>query len=129
MGQNQIQTYTKIPLKNTDKQHHNNFGWLKKYQWKKGQSGNPNGRPKEKTLKEWVRKYLANLNDEGRKEFLKRVNLELAWKMAEGNPGTDITTGGEPVKTFSEESIYRIAERIVGRKGSNSDTSDEKKPN
>jgi len=72
--------------KTPEKQHKNSFDWLKEYQWQKGQSGNPNGRPKTRTLKEFAREYLANMSEEGRIAYFKGLNPEIVWRMAEGNP-------------------------------------------
>lgn len=63
------------------------------YKWKKGQSGNPAGRPKGKTLKEFAREYLESLPDEEKVDFLASLPTEIVWKMAEGMP---------PQKTESE---------------------------
>lgn len=73
-----------------------NRPWL----FKKGQSGNPGGRPKgTKSLKERAREYLAGLSDEEAYEYFDGLNKLDVWKMAEGMPqtNTDITTGGEKI--------------------------------
>ena len=62
-----------------------------------GQSGNPGGRPKGQTLKEWMREKLMGMTEEEREDFLKDVPKELRWRMAEGNPQQDMTSGGKPI--------------------------------
>lgn len=57
--------------------------------WVPGQSGNPSGKPKGKSMKEWTREMLGKMTDEERQAFLSGMpKLEL-WRMAEGNPTED----------------------------------------
>ena len=59
--------------------------WL----WRKGQSGNPKGRKKGKTLKEYAKDFLSKMTDAERQEFMQGLDKEVIWKMAEGNPKQD----------------------------------------
>lgn len=64
----------------------NNRPWL----YKKGQSGNPGGRPKgSKSMKTWVKEKLEVMTDDERENFLEGLSKEIIWKLAEGNPKQD----------------------------------------
>lgn len=79
------------------------------YMWKKGQSGNPAGRPKGKTMKEYAREMLECQTEEERQEFMHGLPKEIIWKMAEGNPEsvskTDITTGGDKLPSTDLDAL------------------------
>ena|SRR3990167_6673394 len=83
-------------MEETDSQHkrQDKAPWLKDYRWKPGQSGNLAGGPKGKTLKTWAREFLMELPDELKLDFLKNMPADIVWKMAEGNPETNVDHGG-----------------------------------
>ena len=83
-------------MEETPEEQKRNKGWdnLLPHQFKPGQSGNPGGRPKGSiSLKEYAKKYLAEMTDEEKEEFMAGLNKDTVWKMAEGNPKQDL--GGD----------------------------------
>lgn len=68
---------------------------IKPWQFKKGQSGNPMGRPPGRSLKDRAKAYLAGLTDDEAEEYFAGMDKKDVWEMAEGKPQTDITSAGE----------------------------------
>lgn len=66
--------------------------------YKKGQSGNPGGRPKN-TLKEYAKQKIANMTEQEREDFLNGIDKRIIWEMAEGKAkqDLDVTTDGQPM--------------------------------
>lgn len=75
----------------------NNNGYdnIKPFQFKKGQSGNPNGRPPGKSLKERAKAMLNAMTPEEEQEFLEGIDKKVIWEMAEGKPKQDMELSGE----------------------------------
>lgn len=66
--------------------------WL----FKKGQSGNPKGRPKGTfSMKTFAKQMLEQMSDEQRQEFLNGIDKRIVWEMAEGKAKQDVEIGGE----------------------------------
>lgn len=80
---------TEIQAKNSRTAH------LRPWQFKKGQSGNPGGKPPGTvSLKTFAKNYIQGLTDEEKLEFLEGLNKDKIWEMAEGKPKADVEFKG-----------------------------------
>lgn len=88
------------------------------YMWRKGQSGNPLGRPKGKTMKEYAREMLECQTEEERQAFFHGLPKEIIWKMAEGNPDNKSTVSAtvETKTTIPQEALDIINDAIKEKK-------------
>lgn len=80
---------------------------LQPHVYKKGQSGNPSGRPKGISLKEYAKMKLASMTDDEREEFFQGIDKRVIWEMAEGKAEskTDLTSGGQPIQFVAPEVV------------------------
>lgn len=70
---------------NSDKAAH-----LTPFQFKKGQSGNPGGRPAGKSLKTYAREMIEAMTEDERQDFFHGIDKKIIWEMAEGKAQQDI---------------------------------------
>ena len=92
-----------------DRRRFNKTDHLAAFKFKKGQSGNPIGRPKGPSLKEWARDYLRGMTAQERLEFMQGIQKVDVWKMAEGNPTN--TLGNEDGKPLIIEISSAVADK------------------
>lgn len=105
-------------MEDAEKQHSKqNYDWLKGYRWVKGQSGNPGGRPKGKSLKTFAREYLESLPDEEKVAYLATLPAEVVWKMAEGNPESNLDLDVKvEITDLTDDQLNRIiTKRATGK--------------
>ena len=66
-----------------------------------GNTANPKGRSKGRTMKEFARDFLMSMTDEDKIRFLNSLSKDVVWRMAEGNPANDtnidLTSDGKPL--------------------------------
>lgn len=87
---------TAMEMSTQEQPRNNPASHLAPYQFRKGQSGNPGGRPiGSKSLKERAREMIASMTDEEAQEYLHGIDKKTIWEMAEGKAKQDLDLKGE----------------------------------
>ena len=62
------------------------------------------------SLKDYVRRYLLEMTEPEKKEFMQRLPAELIWRMAEGSPATsgDININTEPIRIDITHQLLKV---------------------
>lgn len=88
-----------------------NRPWL----YKKGQSGNPSGRPKgSKTLKTYLSEKFQKMTDEEREAFLEGIDKKTIWEMAEAKANQS-----QDIKIDLPESLIQLISHGITKSGTN----------
>lgn len=74
-----------------EQQENSGYDHLKPWQFKKGQSGNPGGRPPGSSLKERAKRMLMAMTEEEAQDYLQGIDKKTIWEMAEGKPKQDVS--------------------------------------
>jgi len=81
---------------------------IRPYMYKKGQSGNPSGRPKGISLKEYAKLKFVTMTDEEKEEFLDGLSKDIIWEMGEGRPDSKTEMSGDMTINIAPEDKEKI---------------------
>jgi hypothetical protein len=82
-----------------EKEAKNKAEHLAPWQYKKGQSGNPGGRPiGALSMKTYVKNKMLAMTEEEREDFLNGIDKRTVWEMSEGKAKQDMEVSGEITK-------------------------------
>lgn len=92
---------------------------LKPYQYKKGQSGNPSGRPKGISLKEYAKLKFVTMNDDEKEDFLHGLSKDIIWEMGEGRADSKTEMTGDMTINLAPEDKEKIKNALRNRTTNN----------